>query len=291
MLQLNWAQATVHFRAFKDKSTWSLCIAHYMLGACHFEAGNFKECEEAWENLEELSLLGPRKKASDMEKWACRRADGYFAAEKAGTPGRDRIVQPGYELMHIWNCFGQNPPALPKLAELLGESDAAPTTDKECLQVMMRASVARYSGDYAKCIALADQVIALHKAGGLKGSDDIRVVPNCILERGLAKLAQGQPGAAKVDFLLAKRFKPSKYDFYNRTSSWLKDCIKECGDAGPADDEADKEAEEDQRKRIAEMEAEAGMTLIDDADSDDEDGSSGSGGGSKPATPAKVVAL
>ena len=307
MLQLDWAAAAIHFIEFRDKSKWSRCMAQYVIGCCHFEAGDYKLCSEAFQNLEEISLTGPRKKASDLEKWAIRRADAYYANEAAGKPGSERMVMPGFELAHIWNCYGQHPPALPDVVATLGGEkavaaaglgaggDAAttvPTTAGECLLLLMRASAARHSKDYASCITFADRIVAAKEAGVFKKSDEARIYPFALTEKGLAKLSQGQPGAAKVEFLAAKRFKASTYDFKNRLSSWLKDCIQECGDAGPADDEeVDVDADAEQRRKMEAMEAEAGITLHGDSDDDDsgDEGSSGGGGGGGGVP--KVVAL
>jgi len=58
-----------------------------MMGACHFQAGNYTATSAAFKDLEEIALNGPAKKASEIEKWAVRRADDYYAAEAAGKPG------------------------------------------------------------------------------------------------------------------------------------------------------------------------------------------------------------
>lgn len=279
MLQLEWDTAASHFNTFRVLSKWSRCFAQYLIGACKFEAGDYQAASAAFKDMEKAVLDGPSKTASDVEKWAMRRSEAYYAAEAAGVPGPDRMMMPGLELAHAWNCFSQmtkNAETVATVQKQFGDAPPAqPTTPMGCLRLLLRASFARHAGKPADCIAIANLIDAASAQGVLKKSPEFGVVAFARWERGLAKLAMNQPGPAKVDFIMAKKIKIAKLAFSNRLSAWIKESITACGDAGPADDSAP-EVDEEMEQKLAKMQQESGISLEDDDDDDThEDGAAG----------------
>lgn len=134
-----------------------------------------------------------------------------------------------------------------------------PATPIDCVVELMRASAYRHAGQLTESLQAANRVIAASRSGLLNKSAENFTVPFALTERALIRLAQKQQGAAKGDLIEAKKFK-GNYEFDKRLSGWIRDAIKECGDAGPIEDEsaAIAAAEAEGKRKLAELRSEAG---------------------------------